>query len=42
MLQMNVAELVAIDIHTHAEASTRIAPDLAARELDEAKGRYFR
>ena len=42
MQQMNVDELVAIDIHTHAEASTRIAPDLAARELDEAKGRYFR
>ena len=27
---MNVDELVAIDIHTHAEVSVRIAPDEAA------------
>ncbi|HSD52620.1 MAG TPA: amidohydrolase family protein [Burkholderiales bacterium] len=39
---MNVDELVAIDIHTHAEVSTRMVPDEAARELDEAKGRYFK
>jgi predicted TIM-barrel fold metal-dependent hydrolase len=35
-------ELVAIDVHTHAEVSTRVLPDEAARELDEAKGRYFK
>ncbi|HET9044535.1 MAG TPA: amidohydrolase family protein [Burkholderiales bacterium] len=39
---MNVDELVAIDIHTHAEVSTRMLPDEAAQELDEAKGRYFK
>jgi predicted TIM-barrel fold metal-dependent hydrolase len=39
---MNVDELVAIDIHTHAEVSTRMLPDEAAAELDAAKGRYFR
>ena len=39
---MNVDELVAIDIHTHAEVSVRIAPDEAAAESLEARGRYFR
>jgi predicted TIM-barrel fold metal-dependent hydrolase len=39
---VNVDELVAIDIHTHAEVSTRMLPDEAAKELDEAKGRYFK
>lgn len=39
---MNIDELVAIDIHTHAETSTRIAPDEAAKESLEARGRYFR
>jgi hypothetical protein len=39
---MNLENIAAIDVHTHAEVSTRIAPDEAARELDEAKGRYFR
>jgi uncharacterized protein len=39
---VNVDELVAIDIHTHAEVSTRMVPDEAAKELDEAKGRYFK
>ncbi|HUN67431.1 MAG TPA: amidohydrolase family protein [Burkholderiales bacterium] len=39
---MNLAELVAIDIHTHAETSTRLAPDAAAKESLEARGRYFR
>ncbi|HEY5291556.1 MAG TPA: amidohydrolase family protein [Burkholderiales bacterium] len=39
---MNVNELVAIDIHTHAEASVRMAPDQAAAESLEARGRYFR
>ena len=27
MNRMNLGELVAIDIHTHAETSTRILPD---------------
>ena len=39
---MNVDELVAIDVHTHAEVSVRIAPDEAAVESLEARGRYFR
>jgi uncharacterized protein len=39
---MNIDELVAIDVHTHAEASTRMLPDEAAKEMEEAKGRYFR
>ena len=39
---MNLSELVAIDIHTHAETSTRLAPDAAAKESLEARGRYFR
>ncbi len=39
---MNVDELVAIDIHTHAEVSVRTAPDQAAAESLEARGRYFR
>jgi predicted TIM-barrel fold metal-dependent hydrolase len=39
---MKVDELVAIDIHTHAETSTRILPDAAEREMEEARGRYFR
>jgi uncharacterized protein len=42
MKQMNPGELVAIDIHTHAETSTRILPDAAEREMEEARGRYFR
>jgi len=39
---MNIDELVAIDIHTHAETSTRLAPDAASKESLEARGRYFR
>src|SRR5438105_3874979 len=42
MKQMNLGELVAIDIHTHAETSTRILPDEAQHEMEEARGRYFR
>jgi predicted TIM-barrel fold metal-dependent hydrolase len=42
MKTMNVDELVAIDIHTHAEKSVRIVPDEAANEGLEARGRYFR
>jgi len=39
---MKLDELVAIDIHTHAETSTRLAPDAASKESLEARGRYFR
>jgi predicted TIM-barrel fold metal-dependent hydrolase len=39
---VNLDELVAIDVHTHAEVSTRLLPDEAAKELDEARGRYFK
>ena len=39
---MNVDELIAIDIHTHAEVSTRMLPDEAQAEALEARGRYFR
>src|SRR5690606_4998126 len=31
-----------IDIHTHAEVSTRILPDEADAEALEARGKYFR
>jgi predicted TIM-barrel fold metal-dependent hydrolase len=41
-LAINVDELVAIDVHTHAEVSTRVLPDEASKEWDEAKGRYFK
>jgi len=39
---VNVKDLVAIDIHTHAETSTRLLPDEAEKEALEARGRYFR
>jgi predicted TIM-barrel fold metal-dependent hydrolase len=39
---VNVDELVAIDVHTHAEISTRMLPDEAAQALDQARGRYFK
>lgn len=42
MPTMNVDALVAIDIHTHAEVSTRMLPDAAEAEALEARGRYFR
>ena len=42
MLKMDVDALVAIDIHTHAEMSTRMLPDEAEAESLEARGRYFR
>ena len=42
MLKMDVDALIAIDIHTHAETSTRFLPDDAEAESLEARGRYFR
>ena len=40
--QMNIHDLVAIDIHTHAEVSTKMLPDEAEKEAMEARRRYFR
>ena len=42
MSRIDVDALVAIDIHTHAETSTRVLPDEAEAESLEARGRYFR
>ena len=39
---MDLDALIAIDIHTHAETSTRFLPDEAGAESLEARGRYFR
>jgi predicted TIM-barrel fold metal-dependent hydrolase len=39
---MNIEDFFAIDIHTHAETSTRLAAADASRESLEARGRYFR
>jgi predicted TIM-barrel fold metal-dependent hydrolase len=39
---MNIDELVAIDMHTHAEKSSWMPADEQAKEMDEAKGRYFK
>jgi uncharacterized protein len=35
-------ELIAIDVHTHAEVSCRMPADEAMVEMDEARGRYFK
>jgi hypothetical protein len=42
MNKIDVDALVAIDIHTHAETSTRALPDEVEREMEKARGRYFR
>ena len=39
---MNVDELIAIDIHTHAERSCRQPLDPVQAEFDEAASRYFK
>jgi 2-polyprenyl-6-methoxyphenol hydroxylase-like FAD-dependent oxidoreductase len=39
---VNVKDLVATDIHTHAEVSTRLLPDESEAEALAARGRYFR
>ena len=38
----NVDALIAIDMHTHAETSTRVLPDEASKESLAARGKYFR
>lgn len=39
---MNIENLVAIDIHTHAEVSCRCAPDDFGKAFDEAAEKYFK
>lgn len=39
---LNVDELVAIDVHTHAEKSCRLPTDEEAAELEAAKAKYFK
>src|SRR5688500_13380463 len=39
---MNVNELIAIDVHTHAEASCRQEPDEAWKPYEEASAKYFK
>ena len=39
---MNLADLVAIDIHTHAEKSCRMPQGDEGREIEEAKKKYFK
>ena len=38
---LDLDNLVAIDVHTHAELSCSQPPDPEAQELDEAKSKYF-
>src|SRR5579883_2447298 len=40
--RLNVAELVAIDVHTHAEVSSRAPRDPCSVIFDEAMAKYFR
>ena len=42
MKTMDLDSLIAIDIHTHAEVSTRMLADEAEAEALEARGKYFR
>jgi uncharacterized protein len=39
---MNVTELVAIDVHTHAEVSTREGKDEVTQAFEEAAKKYFK
>jgi len=39
---MKVNELIAIDVHTHAEVSCRQEPDEAAKPYDDAASKYFK
>jgi hypothetical protein len=42
MAPMKVQDLVAIDVHTHAEVSCRSPHDEYGREFDEAASKYFK
>ena len=39
---MNIDDLIAIDIHTHAEVSCCQPPDPYGEEYDRAADKYFR
>ena len=39
---MKVNELIAIDVHTHAEVSCRQEPDEASKPYDDAASKYFK
>ena len=39
---MDIENLVAIDVHTHAEVSQRVASDTAWKEMQEATAQYFK
>ncbi|OVZ60746.1 4-hydroxyphenyl-beta-ketoacyl-CoA hydrolase [Pigmentiphaga sp. NML080357] len=39
---MKIDDLIAIDIHVHAEVSCRCAPDAFGKEFDEAAEKYFK
>jgi uncharacterized protein len=39
---VNIADLIAIDVHTHAEVSCRDPPDEYGKEFDDAAARYFK
>lgn len=39
---MDISNLIAIDMHVHAEVSCRCAPDLFGKEFDDAAEKYFK
>src|SRR3954470_1843705 len=39
---MKLSELIAIDVHTHAEVSCRQEPDEAWKPFEEASAKYFK
>jgi hypothetical protein len=39
---MKIDQLVAIDVHTHAEVSCRQEPDEAQQPFDDAASKYFK
>ncbi len=39
---VNVNDLIAIDVHTHAEVSCRQEPDEASKPYDDAASKYFK
>jgi predicted TIM-barrel fold metal-dependent hydrolase len=39
---MNINDLIAIDMHTHAEVSCRCGPDEFRKDFDEAAEKYFK
>jgi hypothetical protein len=39
---VKVDQLIAIDVHTHAEVSCRQEPDEASKPYDDAASKYFK